>query len=143
MIKDYLSFSENLVKKPITSFGLQLVKHDISAMGEWYVYFENADFILGVSQDRSGFTSIELGSRKRIRPRAHMRGPWSMSHLRGFLEGSKDHYKFTDIDSEALWLENNQDQLFDIKLLNSDKLNQWSVEASRRLFGEYSKEQNA
>ena len=140
MIKDYLSFAEKLVKKPITNFGLQLVKHDKSAMGEWYVYFENAEFILGVSQDRGGFTSIELGSKKRIRPRAHMRGPWSMSHLRGFLEGSKDNYKFTSIDSEALWLERNQNQLLDSELLNSDKLNKWAVEASKRLFGVASKE---
>ncbi|MFO7603291.1 MAG: hypothetical protein R6X06_05685 [Gammaproteobacteria bacterium] len=139
MIKDYLSFAEKLVQKLISGYGFHMVKHDKSAMGEWYVYFESAEFILGVDQDRGGFTSIELGSKKRIRPRAHMRGPWSMSHLRGYLEGSKDHYKFPNIESEALWLESNQNQLFDSELLNSDELNKWAAEASRRLFGQASK----
>ena len=139
MIKDYLPFAEKLVEKPTTHFGLQIVKHDKSTMGEWYVYYENAEFILGVSQDRGGFTSIELGSKKRIRPGAHMRGPWSMSHLRGYLERIKDHYKFSSIKSEALWLESNLNLLFDSNLLNSDELNTWTVEASRRLFGEISK----
>jgi len=136
MIKDYLSYTQNLVEKSISGHGLQMVKHDQSAMGEWYVYFESPEFILGVSQDRGGFLSIALGSKMRLRPRAHMRGPWSMSHLKGYLEGSKDHYKFSNIEAEALWLESNESQLFDSAFLNSDELNIWAVKASRRLFGE-------
>ena len=136
MIIDYLSFAEKLVEKPINEFGLQIGKHDKSTMGEWYVYFETGEFILSVGKDRRGFTSIELGSKKRVRPRAHMRGPWSMSHLRGYLEGIKDHYKFDSIESEALWLESNLKLLFDSDLLNSEELNIWAAKASRRFFGE-------
>ena len=136
MNKGYLSFTEKLVRKPVSDYDLHMVKHDKSVMGEWNVYYESAEFILCISQDRGGFASIELGSKKRIKPGARMRGPWPMSHLRGYLEGSKDYYTFSNVESEALWLECNQNQLFDSELLNSDELNNWAIEASRRLFGE-------
>ena len=134
MIVDYLPFANRLIEEVITRHELKLVKHDKSAMGEWYAYFENDEFIVSVSQDRSGFTSIELGSKNRIKPKARMRGPWSMSHLRGYLEGIDDHYKFGSIAEEASWLENNDKRLFDSSFLNSDELNKWAVNASRRLF---------
>ena len=68
-----------------------------------------------------------------------MRGPWSMSHLKGYLDGGKDHYVFKSIGEEKSWLEENEIKLFDSSLLNSDALNQWAVKASRRLFGQDSK----
>ncbi len=108
-------------------------------MGEWFVYYENSEFILGIGRDRGGHISIDLGSRIRRKLRAHMRGPWSMSHLKGYLDEGKDHFIFESINEEVSWLEENEMTLFDSSLLNSDALNQWSVKASRRLFGQDSK----
>ena len=136
IIKNYLPFAERLLENIISNYSLKLCKHDISAMGEWYVYFENTEFIVGIGQDRSGHADIELGSKLRRKPRAHMRGPWSMSHLRGFIDGCRDHYMFTTLDEEASWFENNDKLLFDSSFLNSDELNKWAVKASRRLFGQ-------
>ena len=136
IIKDYLPFAERLLGSIISRHSLKIAKHDISAMGEWYVYFENADFIVGIGQDRIGHAEIELGSKLRRKPRAHMRGPWSMSHLRGFIDGCKDHYMFITLGEEASWFDNNDKILFDSNFLNSDELNKWAVKASRRLLGQ-------
>ena len=139
MIDDYISYASRLVDGVISRHSLQIGKHDNSAMGEWYVYFENSEFVLGVGQDRSGYLSIELGSKVRRKPRAQLRGPWSMSHLKGHLDGSKDHYRFKSVEEEFSWLEKNESKLFDSSFLNSDDLNQWAVKASRRLFGQDAK----
>ena len=71
--------------------------------------------------------------------RAHIRGPWSMSHLRGYSEGIQNHYKFKSINEEATWLESNDKQLFDNSFLNSNELNKWAAKASGRLFGKDAK----
>ena len=98
------------------------------------MYFENTEFIVGLGQDRIGYADIELGSKIRRKLRAHIRGPWSISHLRGYLEGRKDHYAFTSLAEEAAWFEKNDKTLFDSSFLNSDELNQWAIKASRMLF---------
>jgi len=139
MTTDYLQFSRSLLEGVTSRHVLKLVKHDRSAMGEWFVYYENSEFILGIGKDRGGYIGFDLGSKIRRRPRAHMRGPWSMSHLKGYLDGGKDHYVFKSIGEEKSWLEENEIKLFDSSLLNSDALNQWAVKASRRLFGQDSK----
>jgi len=139
MTDDYVTYASRLVRGVISRRSLQVGAHDKSAMGEWYVYFGNSDFILGVAQDRSGNISIELGSKIRRKPRAQLRGPWSMSHLKGYLDGSKDHYQFKSLEQELSWLERNENKLFDSLLLNADTLNQWAVKASRRLFGQDAK----
>ena len=139
MNADYLQFSENLLGGVISRHALTPVKHDRSSMGEWFVYYESSEFVLGISKDRGGYIGIELGSKIRRKPRAQMRGPWSMSHLRGCLDGKIDHFKFKNIREEVSWLEENEMELFDSSLLNSDELNQWSVKASRKLFGQDSK----
>ena len=118
----------------ISRHALTHVKYDRSDMGEWFVHYENSEFILGISKDRGDHIGIELGSKIRRKPKAQMRGPWSMGHLRGYLEGKKDHFKFEDVGEEASWLEDNETELFNSSLLNSDGLNQWAVIASRRLF---------
>ncbi len=136
MIFDYLPYAKRLINEVIDCQELSLSNHDKSAMGEWYVNFENNEFVVTVSQDRGGSTCIELGSKKRIRPKAHIRGPWSLSHLKGYMEGSKDHYRFTNIEEQVEWFVSHNKQLFDSSFLNADNLNQWSVKASRRLFGQ-------
>ena len=108
MINDYITYSCRLLDGVISRHSLQMVKHDKSAMGEWFVYYENSEFILGIGKDRSGYASIELGSKVRRKPRAQLRGPWTMSHLKGYLDGSKDHYRFEGLDEEMSWLENNE-----------------------------------
>ncbi len=139
MIADYLQSSRNLLEGVVSHHALKLVRHDRSAMGEWFVYYENSEFVLGIGRDRGGHISIDLGSKIRRKARAHMRGPWSMSHLKGYLGEGKDHFNFKSINDEISWLEENKMALFDSSLLNSDALNQWSVKASRRLFGQDSK----
>jgi hypothetical protein len=139
MIADYLQFSENLLNGLFSRHALTPVKHDRSGMGEWLVYYENSEFVLEISKDRGDYIGISLGSKTRRKPRAQMRGPWSMSHLRGYLDGKKDHFKFENIRAEVSWLEENEMQLFDTSLLNSDGLNQWAVKASRRPFGRHTK----
>ncbi|MBU1427168.1 MAG: hypothetical protein KKH12_14640 [Gammaproteobacteria bacterium] len=139
MITDYLKYSEDLLDGVISRHALTPVKHDGSGMGEWYVYFENPEFVLGISKDRGDYIGIDLGSKIRRKPRAQMRGPWSMSHLRAYIEGKKEHFKFKNIQEEVSWLEEHEMELFDTSLLNSDELNQWAVKVSRRLFGRDSK----
>jgi hypothetical protein len=139
VITDYLQLSRDLLGGVISRHALKLVKHDRSAMGEWFVYYDNSEFILGIGRDRGGYIGIDLGSKIRRKPRAHMRGPWSMSHLKGYLDEGKDHFNFKGINEEKSWLEENEMKLFDSSLLSSDALNQWAVKASRRLFGQDSR----
>lgn len=113
---------------------------DFSTMGGWYVGWENSEFVLTASQDRSGdVLSICVGSKIRRRPRAHMRGPWSLGHLRGYLEETPGHYIFESVEDQIGWLEANLDRLLDTSFLNSDELNAWAVNASRRRFGQRSR----
>ena len=58
-----------------------------------------------------------------------------MSCLKGYLDGSKDHYEFSSIEEEVRWFVGKDKQLFDSSFLNSGNLNQWAVKASKRLFG--------
>ena len=139
MIDDYITYANQLVGGLISRHSLQIGQHDKSAMGEWYIYYENSEFILDISQDRSERVTLSLGSKVRRKPRAQLRGPWSMSHLKGYLDGGKDHYLFESTEEEICWVEKNENQLFDSSFLNSDALNQWAVKASRRLFGQDAK----
>ncbi|WP_299463756.1 hypothetical protein, partial [uncultured Gimesia sp.] len=84
-----LEYSNSLLEGVVSRHALKLIKHDRSGMGEWYVYFESFEFILSIGRDRGGHVSIELGSKIRRKPRANMRGPWSISHLKGYLDGKK------------------------------------------------------
>ena len=136
MTDDYITYANLLISDVLSRHSLQIGQHDKSAMGEWYIYYENSEFILDISRGRSERVSISLGSKIRRKPRAQLRGPWSMSHLKGYLDGGKDHYLFKSTEEEIHWLEKNEPQLFDSSFLNSDELNQWAVRASRRLFGQ-------
>ena len=134
MIDAYITFVSRLIGGVISCHSLQIGKHDKSVMGEWFVYFENSEFVLSIEQDHSEYTSIELGSKVRRKPRAQLRGPWSMSHLKGYLDGSTDHYRFKSIQEEELWLEKNESKLFDSSFLNSNDLNQWASESFQEAF---------
>jgi len=101
--------------------GFALGSHDAGGMGEWYVTIENSKFTIMISHDRGGLESVEIGAKKRLRPKAQM-NQWSLSHLRGFLEGSKDHYIFKNIDEQYAWLEENENKLLDPALLNSEEM---------------------
>lgn len=115
-----------------------LTKHgpDPDHMGGWFAEFQTGEFRVIVSQDRTGdVVSICIGSRVRPKAGTHMRGPWSLSHLRGYLDGGSDQYIFSRVEDQIAWLCENLSTVLQSSLLNSDKLNQWSVHASRRLFG--------
>lgn len=135
MVVDYIHFSDSVLSNLIRKYSLSIVRHDKSSMGEWYVDYDTTEFVLSITSDRSNHISIELGSKVRRKARAQMRGPWSMSHLKGYLDGRVVHYKFKDFNEEITWLEENELKLFDSALLNSDELNQWSVNASKKLQG--------
>jgi hypothetical protein len=104
------------------------------SMFEWTYKAETDEFILQILRDRGGHIGICLGSKVRRKPRAQMRGPWSLSHLRGYLDGGADHYRFTDVEEQIDWLRQNTRSLLETPFLNSDELNKWAVKASRRLF---------
>ena len=106
-------------------------------MGGWWFRMETDQFILTADQHRSGdVLGICVGSKIRRKPRAHMRGPWSLHHLRGYLDGASDHYRFDTPREQLDWLQANIKGLLDTSLLNSDDLNKWAVKASRRMFGQ-------
>jgi len=109
-------------------------------MGGWWWRTENDEFIVMVEQHRSGDTfAISVGSKIRRKPRAHVRGPHTLYHLRGYVDGVKDHYIFRDSLEQLEWFETNVGKLLDTSFLNSDALNTWKVKASRRMFGQDSR----
>lgn len=107
-----------------------------SSMTAWAYYAETDEYKLEIERDRGGRIGIHVGSKVRRKPRAHMRGPWSLSHLRGYLDGSVDHFIFADVDDQIRWLQDNIESILDTTVLNSDELNKWAVTASRRMFGQ-------
>ena len=110
---------------------------DPDTMGGWCAEYLTDEFRVIASQDRTGdVVSICVGSRIRRKPAAQMRGPWSLSHLRGHLDGSLVHYIFGCVEDQIDWFHDNVTEILQTPLLNSDHLNQWSVDASRRLFGQ-------
>lgn len=120
--------------------GLGFQAAEPSPMGGWYVRLENAEFIVEILQDRAGeATSLAIGSRLRPKPRARVRGPWSLCHLRGFLDGQPDHFRFKTLSEESRWLHENETRLFDSGFLNSEALRVWAVRASRRMFGQHAR----
>lgn len=108
---------------------------DPTAMGAWYVEFRSSSLTVAASQDRTGdSTSIRVGSLNRRAPRKQMRGPWSLSHLRGFLDNAPIHHAFADVSDQLRWLRESLVQVLDSETLNSDELNDWSISASRSMF---------
>ena len=137
ILDDYLAFATRLIEEVISRHSMQIVEHGKSSMGGWFVFVENSEFTFRISLDRSGgYPAVELGSRVRRKPRAHLRGPWSMSHLRGYLNDSKDHFRFKNFEEEKIWFKENEVTIFDSSFLNSDGLNVWAIKASRRQIGQ-------
>ncbi len=122
----------------LTPHGFKLHSFDgphPNSMGGWHLDFRSTDTTVTASQDRAGDEiSICVGSLIRPGPRKHMRGPWPLSHLHGFLHNARVHYRFKDVADEIDWFRNSLHQLLDTDLLNSDGLNDWAVAASRLLF---------
>ena len=115
---------------------IELTETTSGMMGAWSARFENDEFVVVISQDRSGdAVGIGVGSKIRPRARAQMRGPIWLSALRGYIEGSPDHYLFSDVEEQLSWLADHLDQLLVTSFLNSDELNTWRVKAARRMFG--------
>ena len=116
--------------------GFEVAGAGAGGMGGWFKQFDSEEVIVLVGQDRSGeVVSISIGSKVRCRPKAQMRGPWSMGHLRGFIEGNCEHFLFHTFDDQLIWFKAHFDYLNDSTFLNSDLLKEWSVKASRLMFG--------
>jgi len=127
------------LKKVLHSYGFTETEDSNGSMGGWFFQTESDLFIVTAGQDRSGDgVGICVGSKKRRKPRAHMRGPWSLSHLRGYIDENADHFMFDNADDQIGWLKSNLQTILDTEFLNSDELNNWAVKASRRLFGQNS-----
>lgn len=122
--------------KPYGFVPLLPVRRDEESMGGWCAEYHTDEFRVIASQDRTDdLISICVGSRIRRKPATQMRGPWSLGQLRGFLDGQRDHYLFDSVENQIDWLSQNITTVLQTSFLNSDPLNQWAVEASRRLFG--------
>ena len=116
--------------------GIELTNTSSGSMGAWLARFESDEFVVVMSQDRSGdAVGIGIGSKVRRRPHTQMRGPTWLSALRGYLEGSPDHYVFSNVEEQLSWLADRLDQLLVTSFLNSDELNTWKVKAAQRRLG--------
>ena len=83
--------------------GIGLTNTSSGSMGAWLARFESHEFVVMTS--RSGDTvGIGIGSKVGRRPHAQMRGPTWLSALRGYLEGSPDHYVFSNVEEQLSWL---------------------------------------
>lgn len=123
------------LQEVLRPYGFTETENSRGTMGGWFFQTESDEFIATAGQDRSGDgVGICVGSKKRRKPRAHLRGPWSLSHLRGYIDGNADHFMFNNVEDQIGWLQNNLQSILDTEFLNSDELNSWAVKASRRLF---------
>jgi hypothetical protein len=118
----------------IDRYGLAVTDSSESSMGEWYINLEGSEFFISVSHDRGGSTFIDVGTKVRKRPRAHIRD-WSLGYIRGYLEGKNEHYRFSNIDDQIEWLRDNENTVMNSSFINSDDLNTWAVKVSKRMFG--------
>jgi hypothetical protein len=106
------------------------------AMGAWYCEFRSSTLIVTASQDRtSDLTSICVGSLVRRAPQKQMRGPWSLSHLRGFFDNEYRHHAFDGVADQIEWLRETVDRVLDSDMLNSHELNDWLIATSRVMLG--------
>ena len=51
---EILEIVDKHIGKLICHQGMKITKHAISNMNEWYVIFENDEFIISISHDRGG-----------------------------------------------------------------------------------------
>ncbi|WP_372369580.1 hypothetical protein [Candidatus Uabimicrobium sp. HlEnr_7] len=124
----------NLLKELIADYKFNLDSCSTGSMGEWYALFTNEELSLEVFHDRGDCEYIQVKSKIRRRPRAHLRG-FSLSHIRGFLEGKEDHYVFESLEEEVKWLIKNKEKVLDPSFINLDELNKWTIKAARKLLG--------
>jgi len=124
------------LQEVLRTYGFTEYEDSSGSMGAWFFQTETDQVIVTAGQDRAGDgVEICVGAKKRRKPRAHLRGPWSLEQLRGYIEGNDDHFMFDNPDDQIGWLKNNIQSILDTEFLNSDELNNWAVKTSRRLFG--------
>ena len=69
------------------------------SLGDRWFQIESDEFVVTAGQDRAGdVVGLCVGSKKRRIPRAYMRGPWSLSHLRGYLDGNAARFMLVDAE---------------------------------------------
>ncbi|WP_339910193.1 hypothetical protein [Symmachiella dynata] len=125
------------LKKMLAPYGFENARTDPLTMGGWHFSMETSEFVVIALQERAYATlGVYVGSKIRRKPRAHMRGPWFLELLRGYIIGDQDHYETMTPREQLDWLQANIEQLLNTPFLNSDDLNTWAVKASRRMFGQ-------
>jgi hypothetical protein len=127
-------FVRNQLAYFIEHYDFSFTESDVGSMGEWYVLLDSSELQIVVSHDRNEFTYLEIGSKVRPRPGAHLRS-WSLGHIRGFLDGEDVHYQFHNLNEQIEWLKDHEDIVMKSSFINSDELNQWAVKAARIMFG--------
>ena len=101
--------------------------------GAW-ARLETDEFVIGVVRDR-GQEWFTAGSKVRPYPRAPRRH-WPLGHVVAYLDGAADPYPISELEIEAGWLVRRAGEILDSRLLNSEGLRRWSVNVSRRGFGQ-------
>lgn len=113
--------------------GIELTGTSSGTMGAWSARFENDEFVVVASQDRSG-DAVGIGIAPKARRWPQMRRLTWVSGLRGYLEGSPGHYLFSNVEEQLSWLADHLDQLLVTSFLMSDELNTWKAKAAQHMF---------
>ena len=108
---------------------------DPNHMGAWQLEFRSGPFIVTASQDRASEpTWICAGSLTEDATSRPLRGPWPLSHLRGFLDNASSPYAFNCLADQLQWLSERLDCVLNVDMLDSDEMNDWSIAAARAKF---------
>lgn len=121
---------EKLTSNLVRRHDLRLIDSKAGNMGEWYATMETRDFSFCVYKERGPAVVVEIGSKTRPKKGAPLRS-WSLSQLRGFLDGLCGHYEFNSIEDQVSWFDAHESKLLQTELLNSESLRKWSVKAAR------------
>lgn len=98
------------------------------------VTLDNDMFTISVTRDR-GEEAVYVLCKVRPRPRAHLRR-YHVGALAAFIRRERDPYPLRDFYADAADLLRHEGRILTPKLLNSEELRRWRVEASRRQFGQ-------
>lgn len=133
---------ETLVERVKRYLGSFILRHSLSIRAEGdqlsefgaVVRLESDEFVVDIVRDR-GQEWIVVGTKVRREPHAHLQS-WPLGHIVAYLDGAADPYGVCDLEREANWLADREEDILDSALINSEELNHWAVQASRRLFGQ-------
>lgn len=116
--------------------GLTVKSDGPSSMGEEVVQLDCHEFEVLIRRDRwtNPIEWIEVGSKIRPRPHAPLRR-YLLCRVIAYRYGSDpDHAG--DLEAEARWLIDHEEEILDSALLNAEELRLWNVDAARVMLGQ-------